>query len=208
MVPITSSAASETDSARNFVPGTRAPARRITSTPPPPGRCTSSSTTSGWCADTAATASSASAASACTSTTPRPARSSSARTPRRNIAWSSTITIATGRCSAIALLLSGQVQPHLGPLTGRRPDLGRSPVSLHAVDDALADAVPVLGHRLEVEPLAAVADEHVDRTGRHLGVHVDLAGAGVLRRVGHRLAGRVHDREQRLVEGTVADVDD
>src|SRR4051794_32203170 len=105
-------------------------------------------------------ASSTSAASARTSTRPRPAPSSSARTPRRNIAWSSTITTLTGSLMALLLcssvLVPGQVQTHLGPLARRGPDLGRASVALHPVDDAVADAVPVVRHGRQVEPATAV----------------------------------------------------
>jgi hypothetical protein len=44
---MTSSAASETETARNFTSGWVACTCLMTSTPPPPGRCTSSRTTSG-----------------------------------------------------------------------------------------------------------------------------------------------------------------
>ena len=64
MTAITSSGASETDSARKRAAGRRAGATlRITSTPPPPGMCTSSSTTSGSRPRSCATASSTVAAS-------------------------------------------------------------------------------------------------------------------------------------------------
>src|SRR6476620_1727158 len=182
----------------------------MTSTPPPPGRCTSSRTTSGWCSAIAATASSTSAASARMATTPAPEASSSARTPRRNIAWSSTITTLTGACSLIAVLLSGpaglagQVQAHLGPLTDRGPHLGGPAVPVHAVDDAHPDAVPVGGDVRLVEPVPAVADEHGDRGGRHRGVHVDAAGGRVLGGVGHGLPAGRHDGAQGLVDVAVS----
>src|SRR4051794_40902401 len=210
MVPITSSAASLTDSARKR--GAAPPANagdvdslRITSTPPPPGRCTSSSTTSGRCSAMTVTASSTSAASARTSTW----SPSSARTPRRNIAWSSTITTATRRVgSGIGLLLSGrprEVQAYLGPLTEGRSDLGSTAVPLHAVHDAAAHTVAVPRDRLGVEAEAAVADEDVHRGVGDLGVDVHAAGAGVLGGVGDGLAGSVHDRSQGLGEVAVAD---
>ena len=47
MTAITSSAASETDSARNFTAGRSGATAAITASPPPSGRCTSSRTTSG-----------------------------------------------------------------------------------------------------------------------------------------------------------------
>ena len=63
-----------------------------------------------------------------------PVASSSARTPRRNIAWSSTITTLTrAGCSLIGppvCRATGQVQAHLGALAGRRPDLGGAAVAV------------------------------------------------------------------------------
>src|SRR5215213_4074651 len=186
---MTSSAASLTLSARNRVSGDPvagdAASLRITSTPPPPGRCTSRSTTSGWCADTAAIASSTSAASASTST----ASPSSARTPRRNIAWSSTITTLTLAASLIWVLLSraGQVKVHLGALPRCRSHVGGPAVAGHPVDDAVPHPVPVAQGRRRVEAAATVTDEHVDGGVRDLGVHVDLAGSRVLGGVGDGL---------------------
>ena len=81
ITPITSSAASETDRARNLEVIPASAQRRRTSRPLPPGRWTSSSTTSGLVAVTTATALSTSCASP-TICTDSP---SSARTPLRNI---------------------------------------------------------------------------------------------------------------------------
>ena len=64
MIAITSSGASETDSARKRCAGRRSQTWRITSSPPPPGMCTSSSTTSGSRSTISGTASSTLAASA------------------------------------------------------------------------------------------------------------------------------------------------
>ena len=87
MTPTTSSALSDTLSARNRVDGTSDATRRSTSAPPeteasePPGRCTSSSTTSGRVAAITAIADGTSAASP---TTPIEL-SRSARRPDRKI---------------------------------------------------------------------------------------------------------------------------
>ena len=98
---MTSSAASDTDSARKRTGFSASPIngaqRRRTSTPPPPGRCTSSSTTSGRVAVMTVTAWSTSAASPTTSTPVTSVRPISACTPVRNIRWSSTSTTRTRR---------------------------------------------------------------------------------------------------------------
>ena len=133
------------------------------------------------------------------------------------MAWSSTMTTLTGRTgragSVMTLLglgcgAQGHVQADLGAGTGRRTDLGAAAVAGHPVDDAVADAVPVGRHGVEVEAGAAVADEHLDRLGRGLGVDVDARDAGVLGGVDDGLAGGVDDRAHRLGVGAVADGDD
>ena len=71
---------------------------------------------------------------------------SSARTPTRNIAWSSTMHRPSRAWPG--LWLSHRAPPRLAgrrrrtsvPSPGRRPDLGRAAVAVHAVDDAAADA--------------------------------------------------------------------
>ena len=67
------------------------PQVRATLMPPPPGICRSHTTRSGWCARMAATASSALPASATTQKLPP----RSARTPSRQIGWSSASTTCT-----------------------------------------------------------------------------------------------------------------
>src|SRR5690348_14974037 len=161
----------------------------MTSTPPPPGRCTSSSTTSGRSDPIAATAVSTSSASATTLTVG--SASSSARTPRLNMAWSSTTSTLT---TSVMGLLQGKGEAHLGALAGGGAYVGRATVSRHAVDDRVGQSVPVARDRARVEPDAAVADEHLDERLRDLGVHVDPVDAGVLGGVDDRLAGRRHDR--------------
>ena len=76
-------------------------------------------------------------------------------------------------------------------------------------DDRLSHAAAVGGHRVGVEPAAAVADEDLRPAGVHLGVDGDRAGVGgELGRVGERLAGRGDERLGALVERRVADRDD
>src|SRR5437763_398477 len=96
--PITSSAASDTDSARNRTCGCDLRTDSRTARPPPSGMCTSSSTTSGWVAAIAVTACPTELASPTTSTY----APSSARTPARNIAWSSTRNTRSRACSSMA----------------------------------------------------------------------------------------------------------
>ena len=86
ITPITSSAASETDKARNLTSGAFAVTCLMTSAPPPPGRWTSSSTTSGLVSRMEVTEEATSSPSATTSHT----FPISWRTPARNMAWSST----------------------------------------------------------------------------------------------------------------------
>ena len=88
MTAITSSAASETERARNLTPGRSGATARITAAPFPSGRWTSSSTTSGRGHGSAGSPRDTDAASP---TTSMPA-SSSLRTPARKIRWSSTRT--------------------------------------------------------------------------------------------------------------------
>ena len=86
----TSSAASETDSARKFRPSMSRQVLATSAPPPPfpPGRCTSRRATSGVSARQAAMAPSTSEASPTTSRS-APEFSSSARTPARTMGWSS-----------------------------------------------------------------------------------------------------------------------
>ena len=63
------------------------------------------------------------------------------------------------------------------PSPGVLPDLGGAAVAFHPVDDAAPQAVPVGRDRGRVEPDPPVPDEHLDLPRRHLGVHVDAAGA-------------------------------
>jgi hypothetical protein len=94
---ITSSGASDADSARNRTDGCAPLTASITAWPPPPGRCTSSSTTSGTAEVIVSTADATSSASPATDTrAPYSGRPSSARTPDRNRPWSSTSTTLTG----------------------------------------------------------------------------------------------------------------
>ena len=71
----------------------------------------------------------------------------------------------------------------------------------------VAQPPPVVGHRLGVEALAAVADEHRHPLRRHLRVEVGRRGARVLGRVDQGLAGRRAQRGQGVVQRGVADDD-
>jgi hypothetical protein len=73
-------------------------------------------------------------------------------------------------------VVGGHREADLGALAGRGPDRGRAAVPPHPVDDAVAHAEPVLGHRALVEALAAVADEDLDPLRRALREDVDLLG--------------------------------
>src|SRR5215207_4428546 len=188
MTPTTSSARSETLSARNLVPGTAAAARRITSAPPlvpagtdAPGRCTSRSTTSGAASVTAATADSTS----CASPTTTMLSSRSALRPDRKIEWSSTTTTRTG--SATIHVLGGEAQPYLGADAARSgAHRRRAARAAHPPDDRLAHAEPVARHVGKGEARPAVAYEDLDRVGARFDVHRDLA-TRVPGRVQHRL---------------------
>ena len=155
------------------MPGARGPTRRITSTPPPPGRCTSSSTTSGSVLQHRGDRGVDVLGLGDARRRGRPARPA----PRaRNIAWSSTITTVLSRRRPVPgwpgpgpLLASGghrHAQPDLGALAGRGPDLGGAAVPLHPGHDAVPDAEPVVGDVVRVEAAAAVAHEDLDVAGR------------------------------------------
>src|SRR3569833_546126 len=206
---MTSSAASETDRARNLV--SDGSTWRKTSTPPPPGRCTSRSTTSGPVALITSIAASTSPASPTIST----AAPSSAFTPLRNIWWSSTSTTRV-----ISILVSFGFTPHfqpdLGALAGSRANFGLSPVALHSPNNGLAQAHPILRDRVEVAALAPVpyedrdlvaGDLRVDREGRRTPL-VPRFPVGVLRGVDHGLAGGLEHRAEAVVQRAVADADD
>src|SRR5690606_17033038 len=95
MTEMTSSAASDTDNARNLMSGYSGRIRRSTSEPPPSGMCTSSSTTCGLVRAIPATASRTEPASPTTRTLSEKF-SSSVRAPVRNSPWSSTKNTVTG----------------------------------------------------------------------------------------------------------------
>src|SRR6188768_4582876 len=155
MTPTTSSAESETLSARNFVDSSSPAQRLTTSAPPPPappGRCTSSSTTLGRSAAICATAESTSAASPSTSTV----SSRSARSPDRKIEWSSTMSTLVIRCL--------QVQVYFGADPARAGlHRGGAAGPGHPADDRLADAEPVIRKARQVYPRPAIPHEDVDR---------------------------------------------
>src|SRR5580693_1154705 len=195
MTPITSSAASDTDRARNRTSGWVRPMASITAWPPPSGMCTSTSTTSGTRSPMSSMAAATSSASPTTST----ASPSSARTPERKRWWSSTRktrTLALGPVAGTVLSLTtgscpGHDQLDLGPLARRAADDGGAPVARHPGPDRLGDALAVLGHRLGVESPTPVP--HEDRDLGRLDLHEqrDARRARPFRRVHRRLlAGR------------------
>ena len=100
---------------------------------------------------------------------------------------------------ASASLAARQAQLHLGPLARCRRTVAVPP-SRVSRPTRVAQPPPVGGHRLRVEPGAAVADEHRHRRSAHLAVERDAAGAGVLGRVDQRLLGAPPERGHRLVD--------
>src|SRR6476469_6738055 len=188
---MTSSAASDTDKARNRTGWPSAVSSPLqpcsTSMPPlplPPGRCTSSRTTGGLVWRITAMAESTSGASP-TMETVVP---SSARTPERNMRWSSTRTTSTGFFSGVftgllrdglvvlwfglglwRALGRGQGEADLGALF-EAPDLRGTSVSLHPPEDRLTDSEPVLRDLTDLEPWPVVAHEGLHPRGSDLEV--------------------------------------
>src|SRR5262245_38441531 len=192
MTAITSSAASETESARKRTPGRSGATALMIASPLPSGRCTSSTTTSGSSSLISGTASATLPASPTTST----ASPSSALTPARKRSWSSTSTTrrvtlhlpqipnpqerirnrehpGSGRrrgrpdrgpivAASVSRGPPRQVQLHLGALAGGRGDDGAAAGALHAALDRLDEAASVAGHGGTVEAGAAVAHEDGD----------------------------------------------
>ena len=185
MIAITSSAASDTDSARKRCAGP--PLRstwRITSTPPPPGICTSSSTTSGSASITSRTASSTVAASPTTSTSP----SSSARTPARNSWWSSTITTLG---ALIAPVTSSTSVPSPGRGVHARRGRRGAPCGRRSTRARRA------GRRARAsgsKPGPRSRTNTSIRSGADLGVERDRRRRRELGGVDHRLARGGHER--------------
>ncbi len=178
---MTSSAASDTDSARKRTPGRSGATAVMIASPLPSGRWTSSSTTSGSSSLMIATASCTVPASPTTST----ASPSSARTPARKSAWSSTSTTrahlaaasARPRCLRRARSSSSRsrrARPGV-PRSTRRARAGRK------------------GRPLGSKPAPRSRTNTETRVVGDLRVDVDLLGAGELRRVRHRLARREHE---------------
>src|SRR5690554_1109882 len=187
MTPTTSSAESETLSARNRVVSRNSLLRLITSAPPPPappGRCTSSSTTSGASEATCSTAESTSAASPSTWIE----SSNDARSPDRKIEWSSTMSTLVIR--------SLQVQVHFGTdLCRSGPHGCRTTGAVHPSDDRFSHPQPVGWQGVEVDSVSPVAHEDVDSGCRTLDIDGNLT-ARVACRVEHRFTG---GRDQRGV---------
>ena len=155
MTPITSSAASETESARNFTPGRSGATAAITASPPPSGRWTSSSTTSGsssWISGTA------SATLACLADdVDEPCRARRAR-PRGTARGR-----RRGRRGSRFALLSGAVSSISVPSPGDDVIVADPPARAHPRLDRLGDAAAIGSDGLGVEADAAIADEHARR---------------------------------------------
>src|SRR3984957_12194984 len=202
MTSMTSSGASDTDRARNCTSGWWGRTPPSTACPPPPGRCTSSRTTSGSRSLMSSMAAAASSASPTTST----ALPSSARTPARKTAWSSTRKMRGLPLGAGAVIgypsLDALAPRHgeldLGPLPRRRTDDRRAPEARHAGSDGLGDALPVLRYGIGVEAEAAVPYVEHDRVRLDLGVHGHLVLAGPLGSVHGGFAYRIEQRAQGL----------
>src|SRR5690625_2361849 len=167
----TSSAASETDSARNRTSGNRSAHARNTSAPPPPeppGRCTSSNTTSGRVRRTTSIASGTSSASPTTCKS----EANSARTPVRTNRWSSTSTTRNGELVVSSIRSSFRRHPQvdLRAAAGLAADGGGAAVPAHPADDRISQAVPVLAHLVRVETLAPVPHVYLRARGTDLGI--------------------------------------
>src|SRR5436305_683023 len=167
---ITSSAASDTEMARNRMPGSEAETASITARPPPSGMCTSTRTTSGLRSVISSTAAATSSASPTTSTL----SPSSARTPDRNRWWSSTMNTVGFSVMAASLSWRGpsHVQLDLGALARAATHDGHAAVPGHASDDRFGDPPAVGVDRRRVETHAAVPDEDGDPLALDLDEHL------------------------------------
>ena len=99
-------------------------------------------------------------------------------------------------------LAHGQAQLDLGAV-GTPTDAGRAAVTLHPADDRLAHPGAVVGHGVEVEARAVVADERLDGVGSDLDVGADRR-AGVAHGVPRGLAHGLDERVEVLVHRSVA----
>ena len=202
---MTSSAASETDSARKRVVGRlRSPSRRMTSRPPPSGMWTSSRTTSG-------------------------ARARDQRDrlgDRRRVADDVDEPVELGaHAGAEQLVVVDEHDPRRGhgvmPPRARaraRPRCRRRGAAWIAARPPWRSMRPTIdsrtprrsaGHRGGIEARAAVADEDLQRAPRRPRRRPPTGrAAGELRGVEHRLAGGGDERLAVAVERRVADRDD
>ena len=146
-------------------------------------------------------ASSASAASP-TRSTPSTWRSSSARTPARNRAWSST------RNTRTLTAAPGDAQRDLRTLAGGAAHDGVAADAAHPADHAVGQTPAVGRDGVGVEAPAAVAHVGGEGVVFDLDVHVHAVDAGVARRVGGRLPHGGHEGAGGFVEGDVADEHD
>ena len=186
---MTSSAASEADSARKSVSGASSAAPRMTATPPPSGMWTSSRTTSGRCGDD----------------------ERDGLRDARGLAHELDVALELGAHAGAEEpvvvddrdarhAVPGHGELDLGPGAGRRVDRGAPAVAGHAPDDRLAHAAAVVGDGGRIEARAAVAHEDLQRVVGRLGVDVDRRAAAELRRVDHRLARGGDERLAAPVE--------
>ena len=186
---MTSSAASDTDSASKRTSGSSARSCSSTARPPPPGRWTSSRTTSGAVRADAGDGLGTSAASPTTVAERRPARRG-----RRSgtCAWSSTRntrTRARGR-PAHATATRGSSSSTSVPSPGAERTSAVPPSrSSRPVTESRSPRRSA-GTASGSKPLPAVADEHRHPLRRHLGEQVGRGDPGVLGRVDQRLPGR------------------
>src|SRR5664280_154001 len=204
---ITSSGASDTDRARKWTSGWRGRTPLSTACPPPPGRWTSSRTTPGRRSLMSSTAASTSSASPTTST----ASPSSARTPARNMAWSSTRNTRGRPWSLIGpscstdRLGSGHRHLDLDPAPGGGTYGHRAPEPGHTCPDRTGDALAIARYRAGVESPTAVSHVEGDRVAVDFGVERDLYRPGPLGGIDGGLPGGIEQRPEPFGQVTLPD---
>ncbi|MGC4112245.1 MAG: hypothetical protein QM747_17880 [Nocardioides sp.] len=88
---------------------------------------------------------------------------------------------------------------HFGTFARACPNLGCTPGSIHATQNASSNPVPVVGHGLEGKPTSPVTHEEVDSGAVDLGVDIYVRGARVLDRVDDRLSGGLDECTQGAI---------
>ena len=205
MTAMTSSGASDTDSARKRTPGRDTFTASITAWPPPSGMCTSRSTTSGSRSAISSTAAATSSASPTTSTV----SPSSARTPARNRWWSSTRNtrgrVGVGESVLTGPAASGGSAPTSVPSPGAVRRSARPPWRrIRAwIDSAIPRRSSATCVGVETPPPVADEDRHLGRLD--LGEQRDGRSPRPLGGVHRRLPGGRQQRPQPVVERAVAD---